>query len=69
MTNTYKVIVWVVFLAHFCRLLKLFDVLLSSQSCSHSLSVPELRYSCLLIACASIPAVKFHTSLKPLANP
>lgn len=38
-------------------------------SCSHSLSSPGPYYICLLIACVSIPAVKFNTSLKPSAKP
>lgn len=40
-----------------------------SVSCSLSFSSPGPDYICLLIACVSIPAVKFNTSLKPSAKP
>lgn len=40
-----------------------------SVSCSHSFSSPGSDHICLLIAWASIPAVKFNTSLKPSAKP
>lgn len=44
-------------------------VYLSLCHCFHSVSSPGPDYICLLIACVSIPAVKFNTSLKPSAKP
>lgn len=49
------------------------DVIISAKLshsvfCYHSFSSPGPGYICLLIACVSIPAVKFNTSLKPSAK-